>query len=537
MPVEGSSSSRTAGRRAQAAASSTMRREPVDSSRTNTERRSPRPTSSTSSWTRRRTWSSLAATVGRWRADDSGSPTSTQRCIATARASSTVMAGKSSACWNDRPRPARARRSGDQRVTSRPPRRIRPPSTGTNPETRSNSVVFPAPLAPMMPSSSPGARVSDTSSTAFTPPKLRVSPSTSSGAGAPAPLAAGAGPGAATPPAGATSVTSAVATPTTGRGAAGEPASPLPPLEPASLLRPPQAFDLPHRPPRLGERHGLDRGQGRVLVRARRPALVHAGGGFTQAQGQHDEHDQHQRGDGEEQERRAPPEPVGQQCRRAAAPGRSRARWPPGGTRTPGRGSRCRSSRPAASCGWGRRPPCPRPTDAEAARATMPVARPVSSEKTPQAAAPSVAIRTRLPRSARDATGTCSSSATRPMTATASAGGPPSSSAVTATRAGGWPARRPRARAWPGRRRAAGRGRRVPGPPGGAAGAAGRPRRRLPVMGCDGRPVRPPGRPPAPSGAGSAAGPPQPSSTRISTAEGASGETASGLTSTGPGGS
>ncbi len=50
-----------------------------------------------------------------------------------------------------------------------------PPSSGVKPEMRSNSVVLPAPLGPMIPRISPGATSDDTSSRARMPPKLPAS--------------------------------------------------------------------------------------------------------------------------------------------------------------------------------------------------------------------------------------------------------------------------------------------------------------------------------------------------------------------------
>ena len=60
-----------------------------------------------------------------------------------------------------------------------PSKRTLPASARTKPQMTLNSVVFPAPLGPMTPTTSPGATVSETSSSAVRPPKRTVRPSTS----------------------------------------------------------------------------------------------------------------------------------------------------------------------------------------------------------------------------------------------------------------------------------------------------------------------------------------------------------------------
>ncbi len=57
--------------------------------------------------------------------------------------------------WNVRPSPPRARRATAPVVTSRPSSSTAPAWDGSTPETRLNSVVLPAPLGPITPSSSP----------------------------------------------------------------------------------------------------------------------------------------------------------------------------------------------------------------------------------------------------------------------------------------------------------------------------------------------------------------------------------------------
>ena len=81
----------------------------------------------------------------------SGSGTGTWRSNAVAIVSRTVIDGNSRASWNDRPRPASARWSGDSSVTSLPPSSTRPVESGTKPEMMSRMVVLPAPFGPIIP--------------------------------------------------------------------------------------------------------------------------------------------------------------------------------------------------------------------------------------------------------------------------------------------------------------------------------------------------------------------------------------------------
>jgi hypothetical protein len=57
-----------------------------------------------------------------------------------------------------------------RRVTSSPPIRMRPLETGSSPATMRSVVVLPQPDGPRRVTSSPGATVKDTSSTATTSP-------------------------------------------------------------------------------------------------------------------------------------------------------------------------------------------------------------------------------------------------------------------------------------------------------------------------------------------------------------------------------
>ena len=78
--------------------------------------------------------------------------------------------------WYVRPSPRAARRCGGKRVTSRPKSVIRPSLGGSSPLIRLKSVVFPAPLGPMMARRSPGRTSRLTPSTARRPPKARDTP-------------------------------------------------------------------------------------------------------------------------------------------------------------------------------------------------------------------------------------------------------------------------------------------------------------------------------------------------------------------------
>ena len=138
--------------------------------------------------TRSRRSASAAAAAGRRRAASAGSRTASQRSPATASASSTVSVGNRRASWNERPRPAHARWCGAHPVTSTPASRTRPSSGATKPLMTSNSVVLPAPLAPISPTISPGCTVSVTSSMAVTPPNRRRTSTTSRAGGSSPPV-------------------------------------------------------------------------------------------------------------------------------------------------------------------------------------------------------------------------------------------------------------------------------------------------------------------------------------------------------------
>ena len=155
---------------------STTRRDPVDSSPTNfvAERleaeqldRARRPAGATAS---SRVDDARQAEGGVERvAHVDASARGRRRCV-----SSTVSAGNSRASWKRAAEPGRARWSGPSRVDVAPAEHDPPGRRArVKPEIRSNSVVLPAPFGPMSPTTSPGATVNDTSSTARMPPKRR----------------------------------------------------------------------------------------------------------------------------------------------------------------------------------------------------------------------------------------------------------------------------------------------------------------------------------------------------------------------------
>ena len=76
--------------------------------------------------------------------------------------------------WKERPIPARVRRAALQPVMSSPLKAIRPSEARYCPERRLKSVVFPAPLGPMMLLSARAGTSRLTWSTATWPPKRIV---------------------------------------------------------------------------------------------------------------------------------------------------------------------------------------------------------------------------------------------------------------------------------------------------------------------------------------------------------------------------
>src|SRR5712691_7224151 len=99
--------------------------------------------------------------------------------MASRQLSSTVRSAKRLVIWKVRARPWAARRCVGAPVTSRPKSVMAPALTGSDPEMRLNSVVFPAPFGPMRARRSPGRTASDTPPTACSPPKNLETPSSS----------------------------------------------------------------------------------------------------------------------------------------------------------------------------------------------------------------------------------------------------------------------------------------------------------------------------------------------------------------------
>jgi hypothetical protein len=79
--------------------------------------------------------------------------------------------------WYVRRRPIRIRSCGDSVVTSSPKKRTRPAVGGKSPVMALNSVVLPAPLAPISARRSPAATENETFSIALSAPNVRVTPS------------------------------------------------------------------------------------------------------------------------------------------------------------------------------------------------------------------------------------------------------------------------------------------------------------------------------------------------------------------------
>jgi len=91
----------------------------------------------------------------------------------------TVSLRKTPVIWNDRAIPRRATASGRSAVMSRPSNVTRPALGVSKPVMQSNVTVLPEPFGPMRPVIEPCATAKETPSTATSPPKRLVSPSTS----------------------------------------------------------------------------------------------------------------------------------------------------------------------------------------------------------------------------------------------------------------------------------------------------------------------------------------------------------------------
>src|SRR5580700_7964248 len=85
-----------------------------------------------------------------------------------------VRVSNNSSRWNVRAMPLRARRWGEDRVTSTPSKRTRPRVGGWRPLITLKSVVLPAPFGPMSPWTLPARTDTSTSFRAWMPPKRTV---------------------------------------------------------------------------------------------------------------------------------------------------------------------------------------------------------------------------------------------------------------------------------------------------------------------------------------------------------------------------
>src|SRR5690606_21800541 len=97
----------------------------------------------------------------------------------TATFSSTVMPAKGRTIWKVRATPRRLIWSGRRPSIRSPSKRMRPSVGRSLPAIRLNSVVLPAPLAPITPTVSPDSTDRDTSDSAMRPPKALLTPWTS----------------------------------------------------------------------------------------------------------------------------------------------------------------------------------------------------------------------------------------------------------------------------------------------------------------------------------------------------------------------
>ena len=151
-----------------------MGSEPADSSRTavNPQR------SSTSSARSRRAFSRRRR-VGKETRSATMPPPPPRHSSAVRTFSSTVSQPKVWTRWKVRLRPRRARPLDDAWVRSTPSSTTCPPLGLRIPETTSKSVVLPAPLGPMMPTTSPASAWMLTSLSATMPPKRTVIPAMS----------------------------------------------------------------------------------------------------------------------------------------------------------------------------------------------------------------------------------------------------------------------------------------------------------------------------------------------------------------------
>ena len=98
--------------------------------------------------------------------------------VAVSRFSSTVRRPKTCWRWKVRRMPARERATAECPVMSFPSKKIEPVPGSRNPDTTSKNVVFPAPLGPISPRTSPRCTSMETSRSAMTPEKDTPTPCT-----------------------------------------------------------------------------------------------------------------------------------------------------------------------------------------------------------------------------------------------------------------------------------------------------------------------------------------------------------------------
>src|SRR5215475_3789571 len=177
-PAVGSSSMSMAGSTISARASSSSLRCPPDSVPANWSRTACNRNRSISSSARRSISSSCALHSGRAMEAKNRSPVC---CLAASfRFSSTVSSVSDFVSWKVRTIPARATRYAGIPASGWPSNRQLPPSGFSNPVSRLNSVVLPAPLGPMSAVIAPRWTSSLPISTARSPPKALTMPSATS---------------------------------------------------------------------------------------------------------------------------------------------------------------------------------------------------------------------------------------------------------------------------------------------------------------------------------------------------------------------
>src|SRR5438309_1063109 len=185
-PASGSSSSSSLGRVASAMAISSSRWSPCDRFAASVPACSARPTA------RSRRAASAAASVRRVLSASIAKRRGCLACTASRTFSNTLSDWKTLMIWNERDTPRATTRCGGSPVMTAPSKRASPPSGASSPVTTLKSVVLPAPLGPITERSSPRLTPNEAPSTAASPPKYFVTPSTSS-SGRPSSRVTGAG--------------------------------------------------------------------------------------------------------------------------------------------------------------------------------------------------------------------------------------------------------------------------------------------------------------------------------------------------------